>query len=216
MRNVQVIVDESGLVGPLDCLSNALNIGRAYGMYVTWIHQSMGQLKHNWADGTDANFLANVTSIWFGCNSYSEAEAVSQILGSGTIPVQSGGESWGTSHQSSDAGKGSHGVSHNVNANWSLMGRRQYMADEIMRLDVRVALVKCPGLPVIKTRLLRHYDPDFWRKIGGTDQLPRRTIIKCALVLAFNALLYLLAVICLGKQKEPDVPVPHTGWEWRK
>ena len=90
-RKVHFILDEAASCGHLDCLDEALVIGRGFGLRVQWYFQSLGQLKQCFPEGQDVTLLSNTTQVYFGVNDYSTAEHVSARLGDETVVIESGG-----------------------------------------------------------------------------------------------------------------------------
>src|SRR5258707_870794 len=99
MSQVHFIVDEAASLKQMDGISNALDVGRAYGIRLLLIYQSIGQLKKCFPQGQDETVLASVSKVFFSVNDLATAEYVSNSIGEATIMVESSGSSSGTSHQ---------------------------------------------------------------------------------------------------------------------
>lgn len=166
-NRVHFLLDESASLGHLDCLDDAVDKYRGYGVRLTFVYQSLGQLKKCFPEGQDQTLLSNVTQVFFGVNDLPTAEYVSNRLGDETIVVESGGSSWGGSRQHSYNSQGensNNGRSWNTTSNWQQQGRRLLKPDEVMALPPRTAITFAAGLPPICTRLTRYYEgrPDAW------------------------------------------------------
>jgi type IV secretion system protein VirD4 len=164
-RKVYFLLDEAAVLGAMDSIESALNIGRGYGLRLIFLYQSLGQLKRAWPEGQDQTLLSNTTQIFFGVNDPQTAEYVSNRLGDQTLILRSGGTSGGSSTQSSSqaggGGSASYGNSWNTSSNWAEHGRKLLQPSELMTLDQRVALIFTPGFPPIATWLVRHYERAF-------------------------------------------------------
>ena len=149
-------------MGHLECLDDALALGRAYGIRTQWYFQSASQIKKCFPDGQDQTLLSNTTQIFFGVNDYPTAEYVSNRLGESTIRVESGGTSTGRSRQLPDyGGHASTSYSVNSSSNWQQIGRRLLRPDELLVLDERTAITFTPGIRPIRTTLVRYYEKGF-------------------------------------------------------
>jgi type IV secretion system protein VirD4 len=160
-RKVYFLLDEAAILGAMDSIEDALNIGRGYGIRLIFLYQSLGQLKKSWAEGQDQTLLSNTTQIFFGVNDQQTAEYVSSRLGDGTLIISSGGTSKGTSHSSSGHGEGSYSYSTNTSDNWAQHGRKLLQPSEVAGLDPRIAITFLPGTPPIWTYLVRYYEKSF-------------------------------------------------------
>lgn len=158
-RLTHFVVDEAGSLGPLNCLADAIDKYRKFGVRLLLMYQSQGQLKKCWQDGADQTLLSNITSVYAGVNDLQTAEYLSARLGEETIIVQSGGTSTGRSRQTPDHGnQGSTSYSVNSNANWQQSARKLLKPEEILTLDERTAITLCPGRRPIWTTLVRYYE----------------------------------------------------------
>jgi type IV secretion system protein VirD4 len=161
-RKVHFILDEAASCGHLDCLDEALVIGRGFGLRVQWYFQSLGQLKQCFPEGQDVTLLSNTTQVYFGVNDYSTAEHVSARLGDETIVIESGGVSRSRTRQTPDYGShGSTSYSVNSSENWQQGARRLLKPEEVLGLSERVAITFTPGIPPIATTLVRYYEKGF-------------------------------------------------------
>lgn len=166
MANVNFILDEAASLGRMDCIDDAIDKYRGYGVRLQLYYQSPSQLKRCFPDGQDQTVLANSTQVFFAINDDS-ANYVSARLGDETIIVESGGSGSSYSHQSSLSSQSSTTHSTNTSRNWSQMGRRLLKPEELYALGERIAITFVPGLPPIMTTLERYYEckmgPDRWR-----------------------------------------------------
>jgi type IV secretion system protein VirD4 len=156
---VHFLLDEAASLGHLESLDDAVDKYRGYGVRLTFIYQSLGQLKKCFPEGQDTTLLSNVTQVFFGVNEPQTAEYVSNRLGEATIIVKSGGVSRGTSQQYSNRdSSGSYSTSQNGNDNWQQQGRKLLRPEEVMALPPRMAITFVAGMPPIRTWLIRHYE----------------------------------------------------------
>jgi type IV secretion system protein VirD4 len=157
-NKVHVLLDEAATLGRMEQLSDALAIGRGYGLRLQFYYQDCGQLNKCWPDGADQTLLANTTQVFFGVNNYETAEYVSNRLGEFTQVVTSGGTSGGTSRQYGEHGHGSNSYSENWSDNWQQAGRKLLKPEEVMALSERTAITFTPDAPPIRSTLLRYYE----------------------------------------------------------
>jgi type IV secretion system protein VirD4 len=171
-QKVHFLLDEAASLGHMDALDDALAIGRGYGLRIQWYFQSVSQLKLAFPDGKDGTLLSNTTQVYFGVNDYPTAEYVSARLGEETIIVTSGGTSTGRSRQTPDyGGHGSTSYSVNSNDNWQQSGRRLLKPEEVLALDHRTAITFTPGIPPLRTMLVRYYERGFREGWGALARL---------------------------------------------
>jgi type IV secretion system protein VirD4 len=161
-QKVHFLLDEAASLGHTDALDDALAIGRGYGLRIQWYFQSVSQLKTAFPEGKEGTLLSNTTQVYFGVNDYPTAEYVSNRLGEETIIVTSGGTSSGRSRQTSDQGnQGSTSYSVNTSDNWQQSGRRLLKPEEVLVLGERTAITFTPGIPPLRTTLVRYYEKGF-------------------------------------------------------
>ena len=86
-----MILDEAALLGHMDAIDNAVGIGRGYGVRLTLIYQSLGQLRTSFPDGQEQTLLSNTSQVYFAVNDQATADQVSARLGEQTIVLASGG-----------------------------------------------------------------------------------------------------------------------------
>ena len=165
---VHFMLDEASSLGRMEVLDDAVDKYRGYGVRLTFIYQSLGQLRKCFPEGQDQTLLSNVTQVFFGVNDPQTAEYISNRLGDETIVVDSGGTSRGTSTQNSPRDfNSSRGTSWNSNSNWAQQARKLLKPEEVMSLSPGTAITFAPAVPPIATRLIRYYE-------GRPDSLRRR------------------------------------------
>jgi type IV secretion system protein VirD4 len=157
-RHTHFIMDEYGAIGHLEQTTEALTIGRAFGLRMQIYLQSVGHEKKCFPDGEDQVLHSNTSQIYFAVNDYATAEEVSKRLGEWTQEVDSGGVSRSTSHNGSSNGVPTVSTSVSRTENWQLAARKLLRPEEIIALSPREAISLTPGVPPIHTRLLRYYE----------------------------------------------------------
>jgi type IV secretion system protein VirD4 len=162
-RKVHFVLDEAATLGHMECMDDAVDKLRGYGVRLTFMWQSIAQLRKCFPDGQDQTLLSNVTQVFFGVNDQTTAEYVSARLGESTIVVGSGGTgtSTSTSRSSGQGASSSSSYSTSSNENWQLMGRKLLKPEEVNALPERVAITFTPGVPPLYTRLVRYYEKEF-------------------------------------------------------
>jgi len=160
-RPVNVILDECAALGHLEAIEDMLTIGRGFGLKIIAVFQSMSQIKKVFPEGQEGVLLSNSTQIFWRVSDHETAEHVRTRLGEQTIIINSGGSGDGRSYQSSQQGQNSSSYSTNSSYNWSQHGRSLLTAAEVTALNERVAITFTPGLPPIRTRLVRYYEKEF-------------------------------------------------------
>jgi type IV secretion system protein VirD4 len=159
-RLVHLLVDEAGVLGHMDAMDDALNIGRGFGIRLKLIYQNIAQLKKCWPDA-EQTVHGSCTEVFFGVSDPDTSRYVSERLGEETIRVDSGGGGGGTSWQ-----PGSRTYSENQSWSWQHTGRKLLTPAEVERLPRRTAITFHPGCPPIMTRLVRYYERAFKAKQG--------------------------------------------------
>ncbi len=194
MSDVYFIVDEAASLGSLECINDAIDKYRGYGIHLELFYQSLGQLKTCFPKDAGQTLLSNVTQVFFGVNDPETAEFVSKRLGDHTIVVESGGRGRGDSMQTSEGkSHSSYGRSRNVNENWSLVGRRLLKPEEVMTLDERVAICFVQGVPPIWTRLERYFE----KRIRPPRFQGIKTVLGTMLLFGVGTILAAGAALCL-------------------
>lgn len=164
-RQVLFMLDEAESIGQMDSLSQALALGRGYGVRVFMILQSLGQLKILFPkDGEAQTAEASIDhKIFFGVRDYQTAEQVSNYLGTGTVAVASKSTSRGTTESGNIVGailgdeKLSISRNKGTSETWSETGRRLLMPDEILNLPADTAIIFAKGVPPILGKLAKYY-----------------------------------------------------------
>lgn len=191
MKLVHFVLDEAASLGHLECLDDAVDKYRGYGVRLQFFYQSIGQLQKCWPKGADQTLLSNTSQVFFGVNDNATAKYVSERLGEETIIVASGGTSSGTSRQGGDSGQRSSSYSSNQNDNWGQQARRLLTPDEIMAMPERIAISFMPGVPPICTRLIRYYEKDFM------PGLIRRALAAFKMLAAAAVMLLMVFIVVL-------------------
>ncbi|WP_161602314.1 type IV secretory system conjugative DNA transfer family protein [Tautonia marina] len=156
---VDFILDEAASLGRMDCLDDAVDKYRGYGVRLQFYYQSMGQLRKCWGEGGDTTLISNTTQVFFGVNDQQTSEFVSSRLGESTIVVDSGGTNNGGSRQvNSPEPSTSLTESWGSNANWSQQARKLLKPEEVVALPARTAITFTPGVPPIQTTLTRYFE----------------------------------------------------------
>lgn len=155
---VHFVLDESSSLGRMDILIDAVEKFRGYGLKLQFYLQSLGQLRQHYPDGLDLTILSNTAQIFFGINEPTTADFVSSRLGDATIWVESQGDGEGNGVSSGRGGVEGRNRTFNTSRNFNQQSRRLARPDELMRWSNRMAVTFVPGLPPIKTRLLRSYE----------------------------------------------------------
>src|SRR5205823_6496276 len=120
-RRVHFVLDEAASLGQMEALTQAVAVGRGYGVRTQWYWQSWGQVKQSFPNGQDITYMAQTSQVWFGVNDKDSAEHVSARLGDETVIVEGGGTGTGTSGQTSEGChySKSYGSSTNRNDTWN-------------------------------------------------------------------------------------------------
>ncbi len=163
---VHFVLDEAASLGHLECLDDAVDKLRGYGVRLQLYYQSLGQLRKCWPDDGGQTLLSNVTQVFFGVNDQQTAEHVSSRLGEETIIVKSGGTGSSESRSASREGGTNYSYSTSTNDNWQQLGRKLLKPEEVTALDPRVAITFTPGVPPISTWLTRYYEKGFGLPAG--------------------------------------------------
>ena len=192
MAKVHFILDEAASLGHMDCIDDAIDKYRGFGVRLQLYYQSLAQLKKCFPNGQDQTVLANATQVFFSVNDET-AEYVSRRVGDATILVESGGTGSGSSHQTSR--DTSYGHSTNSSQNWSQAGRRLLKSEEVYALDPRIAVTFVPGLPPILTRLERYYE----QRVGTQRFVRVKIVLHTAIWLAITTSMAMVGFLLLWK-----------------
>jgi type IV secretion system protein VirD4 len=193
MSNVHFILDEAASLQHLDCIDDALALGRGYGIRLQFYFQSCAQAKKNFPDGQEQTLFSNTTQVFFAVNDQQTAELVSSRLGEYTAVVASGGTSSGRSNSVSSGahGSSSSGGSSNSSSNWQQQARKLLKPEEVIALSQRTAITFTPGLPPICTTLIRYYeeklDRSRFQRFATAAAIFVLSAILCVLSLSFAA-----------------------------
>lgn len=206
MKRVHYILDEASAILPMDCVNDALDKGRAFGIFLQLYFQSQGQLKHCFPEDEGQTLLSNVIKVSFGTNDYSTAEMISNSCGESTIILKSGGQTEGESTNSGPGG-GSTGHSWSVSDNWSQQGRKLLKPEEILAMPQRNAITLVPGMPPIMTRLLRYYEePNLGPSQPRTFRDKAMMVKECLSYFVVSISIAVLLTIGLIKQQSQAWP----------
>jgi type IV secretion system protein VirD4 len=155
---VHFVLDEAATLGKMEAIDDAVDKYRGYGVRLQFYYQSIGQLKKCFPDGQEQTLLSNVSQIYFGVNDKDTAQYVSDRLGEETIIVKSGGTSRGTTYQGSVNGPPTESRSVQRSDNWAQQARRLLKPEEVTDLSSRTAITFTPGVPPVRTTLIRYYE----------------------------------------------------------
>jgi type IV secretion system protein VirD4 len=207
-RKIHFICDEANKLGKMDQISDALTVGRGFGLRMQLYYQDIGEVKKCWPDGAETTLMANVTQVYFGTADNETAKLVSERLGEETIIVTSGGTSTGTTHQGGDQGQRSTSYSTNSSDNWAQQGRRLLKPEEVMALPDRIAITFTPGVAPICSRLVRYYEEDFRESwLGKLFARARMVVVSAALLLLALMTAGLVLSPLLYRHPQPPVVI---------
>src|SRR5580704_50078 len=91
----------------------------------------------------------------------------------------------GTSHPSSGVGPGSEGRSFQRTENWTQQARRLLKPEEVTALSSRVAITFTPGVPPLRTTLMRYYEETVPTSAEDT-RANTRIVGRCAVFLVLT------------------------------
>jgi len=203
MKPVHFVLDEAASLGHMDAIDDAVDKYRGYGIRLQFYFQSLSQLKKSFPEGQDQTLLSNTSQVFFGVNDNETAKFVSDRLGEQTIAVSSGGTSTGTSHQGGEQGQRSTSYSENQSDNWQQHARRLLKPEEVMALPERIAITFTPGVPPIRTRLIRYYERDF-RVPGWFGRMC--STVRMLVVSAVLLLFAIIMVLAISAAQTPQTP----------
>jgi type IV secretion system protein VirD4 len=216
------ILDEAASLGHLPCLDDAVERLRGYGTRLFFLYQSMGQLEQCFPGGRAHTFLSNMdNTIFFGVNDPQTASAVSERLGTSTVPTwsESGGSSRNRNHDA--MGQSSRSYSSNDGFNIGETGRKLMTPDEVINLNERQAIVFTPGVRPFIARLVRYYEREFRSAPGGSRTIAALCLTLRGLLVA--SILAGSAFIGLGMISEASrraaserQPLPNTMPYWNR
>jgi type IV secretion system protein VirD4 len=158
---VHFLLDEAASLGHMDCLDDAVDKYRGYGVRLQFYYQSLAQMKKCFPNDQDQTLLGNTSQVYFGVNDKQTAEYVSALLGKSTIIVKSGGTSTSTSKSSGDGGKPSYSSSRSNNKNWAQQGRELLRPEQVIALSNRTAITFTPGILPLWTTLVPYFEKEF-------------------------------------------------------
>ena len=215
-KGVHFVCDEANLLGKMDQISDALTIGRGFGIrFCSCIIQDLGQLKKWWPDGAYQTVLANVSQVFFAVNDPDTATYCEKKLGKSTVIVSQAAAP--VPRNSGHHNRGSRppgAIQATSNDNWQQHGRELLQASEIMNLPSRIAIIFTPGVPPIWTTLVRYYEAGF-RKAFIRFRPSVKAFAEAAFILAgigFFAVLLTLAVNRKLTSEHRFYPVANEQW----
>ncbi len=216
-RKVHFLLDEAASLGHMEAIDDAVDKYRGYGVRLTFMYQSIAQLKKCFPNGQDQTLLSNVSQVFFGVNEPATAEYVSSRLGEETIVLESGGTSRGSTRQYTDSAQPSNSASwsDNASSNWQQQARKLLKPEEVIALPPRTAITFTPGVPPVATTLLRFYEE---RRLGqGLGRLGRslaalNMLLKAASFCA--ASLVLAYIMTLVVEQAASAPPVHQSVEF--
>ncbi len=209
MNRVHFILDEAASLGRLECVDDAVDKYRGYGVRMHFFFQSIGQLKTCFPSDGGTTLLSNTTQVYFGVNDNETADRVSTRLGESTIVVNSGGTSSGSSRQCSPTGSGNNSKtsSYNASSNWQQQTRRLLKPEELMALPSRTAITFTPGVPPICTTLLRYYEEKHLGRGGWlTGALSAFAMLGASVILCIMAMVIAAALTMVVNEKSARQP----------
>jgi type IV secretion system protein VirD4 len=159
--NVHFVLDEAKGLSHMQCIDDAIDKYRGYGVRLQLYYQSIGMLKECFPKDGGQTLLANTTQVFFGTQELDTASQISARLGEQTIVVESGGRGRSESVQPGHHGHRQRSYSTNSNFNWNQIARKLLKPEEILTLDERIAITFVQGMPPIWTRLERYYEARF-------------------------------------------------------
>jgi type IV secretion system protein VirD4 len=215
--NVQFVLDEFPAVGHMESIDQAIGIGRGYGIRLLLVVQSLSQARKNSPDGQELTLISNTSQIFFGVNDMATAaEMVSNRLGERTIVLESGGANRGTSHSHTSGGhpQNTAGNSGGSSTNWSQRERKLLKPEEVLALPPRTAITFTPGVPPIRTTLVRYYEePRLFDRSGWLARQGRvlwllcMSAVLCAVMLCGAVMLTGIVETTL-RRHVPAQPIP--------
>lgn len=194
-KKVHFLLDEAASLGQFDAIDDAVDKFRGYGVRLTFIYQSIGQLRKCFPAGQEQTLLGNVSKVFFGVAEPETAEYVSNCLGEETIVLESGGTTSSRTRQFTDGAQPTNSTSwaDNSTSNWQQQARKLLKPEEVIALPPRTAITFTPGVRPIFTTLLRYYEEKglgrcgwFWRCAAAIGTLIQAATLCAASVgLAF-------------------------------
>ena len=196
-NKVHFVLDEAASLGHLDCLDDAVDKYRGYGVRLQFYYQSIGQLRKCFPDGQDQTLLSNTSQIFFAVNDQATADYVSARLGEETIVVDSGGTSGGRTYQEPGTAPGTRSHSENWNSGWQQQARKLLKPEEVSALAPSVAITFTPGVPPVWTKLIRYFEEPGLATVPGFFQgavRAARILTECVALLAAGIVILAIAV----------------------
>jgi type IV secretion system protein VirD4 len=191
---VHFVLDEAATLSHMQAIDDAVDKYRGFGARLIFFFQALGQLKKCFPDGQDTTLLSQVSQVFFGVNDKDTAQLVSDRLGEETIVVTSGGTSKSTTYQGPGAGRPTESHSFQRSENWTQQVRRLLKPEEVTALSSRTAITFTPGVPPLRTTLIRYFEED----VGATTKRDRSQ----ANVFGWSAVFLVMALGLTGWVRE--------------
>jgi type IV secretion system protein VirD4 len=157
------ILDEAAALGHMPCLDQGLQMLRSYGARLCFVWQSMAQLKAVFKD-KESVLLDNTEHIFFGTNSLTTAQFVSQSLGNASVVVESAntgdGANWGGGQATQPNNTG---YNRSFGRSFTEKERLLLTPDEVLQLDPGLVVIFLRGLrPLLCKRIIWYTDRYFY------------------------------------------------------
>jgi type IV secretion system protein VirD4 len=159
-KEILFLLDEMPQYGKIKKIEDCLLIGRAYGVRIMAISQTLEKLKSAYPASWET-FLTSNLKVFFGINDVSTSEYVSKLFGMQTIETMSinRGENKGELNKSSSEGESE-----------SHTGRPLFTADEIRQFGPNIACAFLPGEKPLLIKKTKYYQQPHYK--GRFDKNP--------------------------------------------
>lgn len=174
------VLEDAAQLGRLECLIDALNLYRGYGIRLHWFFQSLGQLASIWPEDKGQTIMSGCSQTFYAVRDLAGASQVSQQLGQFTAVLRSGGRGHSSGHSTAPAGA-SGNASASVNDNWAEHGRFLLRVEDVLCLDESLAITFTPGCRPLLTRIVPYFVRPAAR--GPSRWLPLRDFFDAASLL---------------------------------
>lgn len=169
---VVFLLDEVARLGYMNALARARDAGRKYGITLTMLYQSEGQLREQWGDGGKSAWFESASwRSYAAIGSLEQARAVSEALGEHGVVLNSETKNRGKSAKPLEIGTASTGASEQK----SERGRRLATVSEILadaRSDEQFVFVQ-GRKPLRCGRAIYFRRPDMVAKVAENRFAPR-------------------------------------------
>jgi type IV secretion system protein VirD4 len=156
------LIDEFPALGYMQNIETGVGYLAGYGVSVWLFIQDLAQLKANYPKWE--SLIANCSvRVAFGTNDFETAKVLSDMLGTTTITVKSGG-------QTREGDKLLFRKETGISTNTSETSRQLMTPDEVMRIPFEEMLVFVQGLkPILAKKVMYFKDPEFKGKFGSWE-----------------------------------------------